>query len=51
MKQEILDEITEEISKLLKRIRRKLINPKILLFGDLNTNKNSKIESSNNSGN
>ena len=43
-KLELKVESTSEIAELARRIRRKYLNPNILVFGDLNTNKTDSIE-------
>ena len=44
MKEDIKQNILNQIVNLLKRIRRKHSNPNIILFGDCNTNQNWRID-------
>ena len=37
------EEITEEVKKIINRIKRKWVNLKILVFGDMNESKDSQV--------
>ena len=42
-KKESKEEITEEVKKIINRIKRKWVNPNILVFGDMNESKDSQV--------
>ena len=42
-KKESKVKITEEVKKIINRIKRKWVNPNILVFGDMNESKDSQV--------
>ena len=42
-KRKVKKKITEEIKKIINRIKRKWVNPNILVFGDMNESKDSQV--------